>query len=87
MAQMQFGCCEAKQASQDAEQCKRNLEVLLDEYQKTQDQIKATAFVCVVLGAAIIGVACAAVYSDEKHTERLQRLEKIVGMDEIGRRK
>lgn len=31
--------------------------------------------------------AMTAEYHLEKHSERLQRLEKIVGMDEIGRRK
>lgn len=41
-------------------------------------------FLTLVVGAVN---AMTAEYHFEKHNERLQRLEKVVGMDEIGRRK
>jgi hypothetical protein len=73
MAKLEFGCCEAKQAHEKIEAQKQ--------------QIHSLILMACVLFLGVVATAICAAYADEKINERLLRLEKVVGMDEIGRRK
>ena len=80
MAEMQFGCCEAKEAKEVAESA-------IDRAIELDGKVDSVfAIASFALGIAVIALLCL-IYNTEKTNERLQRLEKVVGMDEIGRRK
>lgn len=91
---IQVGCCEAKQAMQECCECKRQISTLVaiasSDAQRIavlEDKVSgltALSLFCVIIAAAAFG-SCFYVVDQSK--QRLQRLEKIVGMDEIGRRK
>ena len=91
---VQMGCCEAKQAMQECCECKRQISSLVAISSSDAKQIAvledkvggltALSLFCVIIAAAAFG-SCFYVVDQSK--QRLQRLEKIVGMDEIGRRK
>ena len=80
MAEENFGCCEAKEAKEIAEAA---IDRAIESEVKADSVFAIASF---ALGIAVIALLCLA-YNAEKTNERLQRLEKIVGMDEIGRRK
>ena len=80
MAEIQTGCCEAKEAKEIA-QCAN--ERAFDLEAKVDSVFALATFAAVI---AVVVFASFA-YNADKTNERLQRLEKIVGMDEIGRRK
>jgi|LakMenEpi03Aug12_release.lakeMendotaPanAssembly.Ray.scaffolds.fasta_scaffold5125245_1 hypothetical protein len=80
MAQMEFGCCEAKHAKEVAY-------TAIDRVVESEGKMELLfAIACFALGIAVIGFL-SLIYNAEKTDERLKRLEKIVGMDEIGSRK
>lgn len=80
MAKIISGCCEAKEAKQVAVGA-------IDRAIESERKIDAVfAIASFALGFAVINLVCS-IYNAEKTNERLQRLEKVVGMDEIGRRK
>ena len=80
MAGMQFGCCEAKEAKEVAVSA-------IDRAIELDGKVDSVfAIASFALGIAVIALLCL-IYNTEKTNERLQRLEKVVGMDEIGRRK
>lgn len=91
---IQMGCCEAKQAMQECCECKRQISSLVASSSSDAQRIAvledkvsgltALSLFCVIIAAAAFG-SCFYVVDQSK--QRLQRLEKIVGMDEIGRRK
>ena len=91
---IQMGCCEAKQAMQECCECKRQISSLAASSSSDAQRIAvledkvsgltALSLFCVIIAAAAFG-SCFYVVDQSK--QRLQRLEKIVGMDEIGRRK
>lgn len=91
---IQMGCCEAKQAMQECCECKRQIGSLVASSSNDarriavlEDKVSgltALSLFCVIIAAAAFG-SCFYVVDQSK--QRLQRIEKIVGMDEIGRRK
>jgi hypothetical protein len=80
MAQIQFGCCEAKEAIEIAKAANaRSI-----DNRDSIENLFPLAFLALAF-SIISFFACA--YTVEKANERLLRLEKVVGMDEIERRK
>ena len=65
----------------------RRVDSLWDASHQTKYKLDTLTPILSLLVGGFIAILAASAFYAQKTNERLQRLEKIVGMDEIGRRK